>query len=252
MEGASMKKRLLWGLFLAAFPIIGRAAEAPETVFESANKLYAAGNFAGAQAAYGELAARGYTGAPLYFNLANAYFRQGQIGRARLWYERALKESPGDEDVLYNRDLLRSQMGEKADVQDWWADHVGLFSGLLGLANLLFFVGCALSLFRESETLWWGRWIGGVVLAVLIVAFVAAQRQAARPEAVVVAARVEARTGPSAAERVGFLVPEGQRVAWLEASGEWVQIGLPEKGLKGWVRADAVEPVEFPEAPPAG
>jgi hypothetical protein len=76
--------------------------------------------------------------------------------------------------------------------------------------------------------------------------------QAARPEAVVVAARVEARTGPSAAERVGFLVPEGQRVAWLEASGDWVQIGLPEKGLKGWVRADAVAPVEFPEAPPAG
>jgi SH3-like domain-containing protein len=69
---------------------------------------------------------------------------------------------------------------------------------------------------------------------------------------VVVAAQVEARTGPSAAERVGFLVPEGQRVAWLETSGEWVQIGLPEKGLKGWVPAGAVEPVDFPEAPPAG
>ncbi|HMU74656.1 MAG TPA: SH3 domain-containing protein, partial [Elusimicrobiota bacterium] len=67
-----------------------------------------------------------------------------------------------------------------------------------------------------------------------------------------VAARVEARTGPSAAERVGFLVPEGQRVAWLEASGEWVQIGLPEKGLKGWVRAEAVEPVDFRDPAPAG
>lgn len=247
-----MKKGLILGFFLAAFPIIGRASEAPETAFESANKLYAAGNFAGAQAAYAELAARGYAGASLYFNLGNAYYRLGQMGRARLWYERALKESPGDEDVLYNRNLLRSQVGEKADVRDWWADHVGLFSGLLGLANLFFFACGALSLFRESETLWWGRWIGGVILAVLAVAWVAAHRQAARPEAVVVAARVEARTGPSAAERVGFLVPEGQRVAWLEASGEWVQIGLPEKGLKGWVRTDAVEPVDFPDPPPAG
>lgn len=247
-----MKKRLLWGFFLAAYPFVGRGAEAPETVFESANKHYAEGNFAGAQAAYGELAARGYAGAPLYFNLGNAYFRQGQIGRARLWYERALRESPGDEDVLYNRELLRSQVGERADVRDWWADHVVLLSGLLGLANLFFFACCVGSLFRESETLWWGRWIGGVVLGVLVVAGGAAHRQAARPEAVVVAARVEARTGPSAAERVGFLVPEGQRVAWLEASGEWVQIGLPEKGLKGWVRAEAVEPVDFRDPAPAG
>lgn len=214
--------------------------------FEQGNKAYQAGDFATAKERYEQLASEGNGGLPLSLNLGNTYYRLGQMGLARLWYERALEAAPRDDDARYNRDLVRERVGEK----DIPAEGLGRVAGLLwifvSVANLLFFGFLAAGLYRESEWIWWGRWILGILFAVLLSGAWAAQKQKSVPYGVVIVERAEARTGPSAQEQVGFVAPEGHRVVLLDRINDWVQIGVPAKGLKGWVQKNAVESVTRP------
>lgn len=46
----------------------------------------------------------------LFYNLGNSYYRNGNIGKAILNYERALLISPKEEDVIYNLDIARESI----------------------------------------------------------------------------------------------------------------------------------------------
>lgn len=229
---------LFAGLVLAG-NLFGKTAE----LFEQGNKAYQAGDFATAKERYETLAKEGNGGLALSLNLGNTYYRLGQMGRARLWYERALEAAPRDDDARYNRDLVRDRVGEKETANDGLRSLVGLLWILAGAANLLFFALLAWGLSRESEWIWWGRWVLGLLFAILLAAALAAQRQMAVRYGVVIVDRAEARTGPSAQEQVGFVAPEGHRVVLLDTLNDWVQIGVPAKGLKGWVPRTVLEPV---------
>ena len=69
---------------------------------QKASALYRNGEFDKAIKIYEDLRSEGYEGTSLYFNLANTYYRIGKLGYAILNYERALKNSPSDEDVKHN------------------------------------------------------------------------------------------------------------------------------------------------------
>lgn len=104
---------LFAGLVLAG-NLFGKTAE----LFEQGNKAYQAGDFATAKERYETLAKEGNGGLALSLNLGNTYYRLGQMGRARLWYERALEAAPRDDDARYNRDIVRDRVGEKETAND--------------------------------------------------------------------------------------------------------------------------------------
>ena len=54
------------------------------------------------------IAENGVVNGQLYYNLANAYFKNNDLGRALVWYERALTLLPNDPDVRFNTDYARS------------------------------------------------------------------------------------------------------------------------------------------------
>lgn len=222
---------------------VGRA-EAP-SLFEQGNRAYQAGDFNGAREMYEKTVSEGLGGGALYYNLGNTYYRLGRWGKARLWYERAARELPGDEDVRHNRDLLIQQVGETSAVTDKLGEWEGMFWTLLMITNIGFFIVLAMSLFRESEALWWSGWIGGGGMVLFAALWTLSHHQAARRDAIVVASPTEVRAGPGTSERVVFVVPEGQRVVLIDRLGDWSQIGLPAKGLKGWAPTPSVEEVRF-------
>ena len=57
------------------------AGSEPAAEFDAANKLYAETKFADAAAAYEKLAQSGVVSPALLFNLGNAYYKSGQVGR---------------------------------------------------------------------------------------------------------------------------------------------------------------------------
>ena len=80
---------ILTVLLLFAIP----AKATVDNDFEKANELYKAGAYSEAIDMYNSVLAQGYTSAALYYNLGNAYFKQGELAQSILAYERALRLS---------------------------------------------------------------------------------------------------------------------------------------------------------------
>src|SRR5437867_5676222 len=66
---------------LAACFAVQAQAQSPAAAFDAANNLYDQGKYAEAAAAFEKLLSTGQPSPALYFNLGNAFFKSGQIGR---------------------------------------------------------------------------------------------------------------------------------------------------------------------------
>ena len=91
-------------------------AQTPEQLWESANTAYINENYQEAVKDYESIRAQGYESDQLYLNLGNAYFKRGMTGKAIVNYNRALRLSPSDEDVLYNLGIANTYVQDKIDV----------------------------------------------------------------------------------------------------------------------------------------
>ena len=228
-------------------------ASAAQALLDRAVSASNRNDFAAARDAYESLARDGWGGAALFADLGNAYYRLGAAGRARLWYERALLSEPRNEDARYNRDLLLERLGLKEDGGSPLAPWAGELSWIFTVLNVLFFAALAWRLLKgPNEVSWWAAW--GTGLALLAAGTLAgiARSQAGEAWSVVTSPRAEARTAPSKEAAVGFILPEGQKPALLGSFGNWLEVGLPAQGLKGWVKSGEIEPVALPpETPPS-
>jgi len=78
----------------------------------AAQQAYAEGDHASALQLFDSVATV-YSSTTLYYNLGNCHFKLGDIPRAILNYERALRLEPGAEDVQANLDLARLQVVDR-------------------------------------------------------------------------------------------------------------------------------------------
>ena len=92
---------VLGGLFLLTQGIPA-FADTHAQDFLDGIKQYDAREYGKAAALFEKLAASGIHNGKLYYNLANAYLKQGKLGKAILWYERAQRLIPGDPDLAFN------------------------------------------------------------------------------------------------------------------------------------------------------
>ena len=80
----------------------------PEALFFNGNRLYEEGRYDDAIGEYEKILASGQGSGPVFFNLANAYFKSGEKGYAILNYERARMWIPADPDLEANLNYARS------------------------------------------------------------------------------------------------------------------------------------------------
>ncbi len=271
------------------FGLVGSAVAAPETpsspdtkrlrdLFVEGNALYEAGDFEGAIDRYTALVDSGVTDKNLHYNLANSYYKAGDLGRAVLFYERARRSAPRDRDVRENLALVRSQLRDKQFVRDenriaktvaWLHTNLNARQMVL-LASVLYLLLCLLGIvfvFRDST------WVSGayrwlslaspgrlaglaksqdllaviVVVSVLFVStsisgYVKVVQDRERKTAVVIEPEVPVFSGPTDETTLQFKVHEGTVVGVREERKGWMRIGLPG-GLSGWVPASSVEKV---------
>ncbi|MBR5821183.1 MAG: tetratricopeptide repeat protein, partial [Alistipes sp.] len=69
-----------------------------EALWDAANTAYINNEYSRAEELYEAILQQGEQSAKLYYNLANACFKQDDLGRAILYYKRALRLSSGDAD----------------------------------------------------------------------------------------------------------------------------------------------------------
>ena len=111
-------------IFLTAASLVlllALAATAPATqgarTFMDGTEAYRNGDWPAAIAAFERLADAGTDNGKLFYNLGNAYLKNEDLGRALLWYERALKRIPDDPDLRFNYNyaltLTKDERGER-------------------------------------------------------------------------------------------------------------------------------------------
>jgi tetratricopeptide (TPR) repeat protein len=81
-----------------------------DSLFASANNHFERQEYDRALNEYVKLADAGYQSASLYFNIGNCYFKEGQLGYAILYYLRAKRLNPNDDDINSNLAFARQFM----------------------------------------------------------------------------------------------------------------------------------------------
>lgn len=83
--------------------------------FLSGTKAYEKGDFNNAISDFTQIAAKGIDNGKLFYNIANAYLKNDQLGNAILWYERAFKLIPNDPDLKFNLSYARSLIKDERE-----------------------------------------------------------------------------------------------------------------------------------------
>ncbi len=231
-------------------------ASVDDSLMSRGNDAYQQGDYETAAACYYEIVDHGNEGAVLYYNLGNACFKCKQTAEALLWYERALRLDPSNEDIKHNIAFANQQITDKIEVLPqlfivrWWnaLSRSMTATGWAVMAVVfaaLFALSVALMLVSRR------RWlsVAAVVLAFvslliavfsLIFATKEAKRYVNQSEAIVMQSVVNAKGTPDESGTSLFVIHEGLKVAVTDRVGGWLEIRLPN-GEKGWVEASAVE-----------
>lgn len=229
-------------------------ADSLRDTFARGNAAYGRADYALAIQEYETLLESGVVDAVVSHNLAAAYGSQGKYGQAIRYFERALREAPGDELARAGLKLARELLGERqakergeAIVAERAPLSSALFAGIsddaLGVLALLSSVlfGTALLLLRvaraEAQRIGLGIALSvGFVLGLVSGFGLWAKRDFGAPgvRAVVLAEHAQVREGPDPAARLSSELSEGESVRILAKEGEFVRVQLA-RGGQGYV-----------------
>jgi len=224
------------------------------SVFTQANELYTAGQYAEAAAIYEQVVAE-TPSAVAYYNLGNAYFKQGELSQSILAYERSLRLDPMNKDTRYNLRFAESRITDNiSDNQAFF-----LSSFLQNVRNLLHqstwswmsvisFVLC-LGLFllfllsNETVVKKTGFSLAVVLLVISLSSLAAAQslnrRDTLRQEAIITQGVVNAKASPDRSGTELFTLHEGTKVRISETLGEWCNVSVGN--YQGWIQLQNLE-----------
>lgn len=249
---------------LAEAPVAGSADAAgdsaavlsDEALWDKANTAYINNDFGAAAATYGLLLERGMSSAKLYYNLGNACFKEGNTGKAILFYRRALRLAPGNADIRHNLSVAEAETKDDIEaIPEFflasWLRGVRHTMGctawtLLSLGFLLLAVGAfLLYLLAARLTLrkagFYATIAAGVLFAFATV-FAAGERRELRDrtQAVVMAAAVSVKSSPDKSAKDLFVLHEGTTVRVVDRLEEWCEVAIAD-GKKGWIEAKRIE-----------
>lgn len=227
-------------------------AATPQENFEQANQLYAARNFPEAIQLYESLEKQGIQSGDLFYNLANSYYRQGEMGEAVFYYLKALRYSPRDRDLVANYHYVLSKraegyersLSERAmDMLFFLKDLVTLREMLwLALASywLLFAAGMIFYLKRKAQ--WRITFIVLIALNLYILptAFLQFYEEHLQKTAVVVIPQLNVYSEPNEEAVRLFELREGAITHVKEAKEGFLKIQY-RKGQTGWVKASEMK-----------
>ncbi len=222
------------------------------------DSLYTAGNFEEASAVYESIEAQGLESADLYYNMGNAYYKQGRLPMAILYYERALKMKPYDKDIQYNLELSQQYVVDKIDAIDeffikrWLKEfrHKFTSDGWAQFSIVMFIVFIAFLLvfnFSRSRTLKRvGFYLGIVFLFGAFVGFWGASsskyERTKEVEAIVFSPSVTIKGSPDNSGTELFILHEGTKVRVIDSIGEWKRIEMLD-GNVGWLKEASIREI---------
>ena len=251
-------KKVISAFLLLALPLVAMSQE-NLTQKELGDKAYAESRFADAVAIYENALANDGASAALYYNLANAYYRTNQPGKAILNYERALKIDAADEDAKANLEYVQSKIVDKIPQDDipfyrqWSNSFIALFSkdvwGVIGIVSFVAMLAMLfLYLFRSNM-----RRVSLTVVVVSLLFTAVANLSASAgsgsgdnvPQGVILDEMVVVKSSPDSYGTELTKIHEGLKVLIIDDTlADWVKIEANNGNrVVGWVKAKSLEQI---------
>ncbi len=262
----------LAALWMALSSLGFAATPAAQSKFAEAQTAFAQGNYEQAVAGYRQVIATGAVSGSVYFNLGNAYFKQGMLGSALFYYLRAQEYLPRDPDVAFNLKFVRDRATDQIENREsGWTRVGGLLRAAVSWVNLkeavwlmavasgCFWVTMGVVLWRRrsggcgsGRGEWWHvlRVVLGILWLWTVGGFVN-QVWLLSDYGVIVAKEAEVTSGTGVDHVVLFTLHEGaefmveKRLDWTIKSTNsrpkgrtsWLQIRLVD-GKRGWLESE--------------
>lgn len=226
-------------------------------VWNSAVEAYSGGEYEEAFELWNSIAEQGLQSADLYYNLACASFKAGNVAGAVLFYERCLKLNPSHADAKANLEYSRQFLQDRIDeVPEFflltWVKKLENFlsaDAWAVIALLLFALCCAFAVIffvssrRRAKIAFFASASVSLLLFLACLGFSLSLRAVATDNsyAIVTSAVTVVRSSPddySGTEL--FVLHEGTKTRIMEQVGDWSNIELSD-GRQGWVKKSNLE-----------
>jgi tetratricopeptide (TPR) repeat protein len=228
----------------------------PTGVFNEGNKQYEENNYEAAINSYKGLCEEFYS-PELFLNLGNSYYKLDDIPNTILYYEKALKLSPGNLNILHNLKLANKRVSDKNKVIDSVPWYDWFFTWVSNAPNYwaynsvyLFIIGSLLLILflfsksRKLKKLTFYTAVIALILGVFSIVFSGfhKNRLTAIEEAVIFKPSIDLMSKPSENSSVSFVLHEGTKVKILDETELWYEIRFSD-GKIGWLQKEFVETV---------
>ena len=228
-----------------------------DSLWTSGVQAYTDGRFADASDAWTSIEESGQKSATLYYNIGNAWFKQGNYPKAILNYERALRLDPSYSDARYNLEFTNNFVQDKIEpVPEFILKSVArkvcymmgsnawavIFLVLLAAAlmmGLLFLLGSSTG--KRRAGFYCG--IALLLLSTGALSFSVWQKSdSVKTDTAIVMSPVSSvKSSPSTGSSKDlFVIHEGTKVTILDEVGSWKNIALAD-GRQGWIQTADIE-----------
>ncbi|OYT16011.1 MAG: hypothetical protein B7C24_10020 [Bacteroidetes bacterium 4572_77] len=221
-----------------------------------AEHLYNNSKYDSAALLYQQVIDSGYQSPELYYNLGNTYYKLQEIPTAILYYEKALKLKPNNENIHHNLTLCNTMIPDRIEavpqlffikwyqglynyfpIDTWAYIGIGLFS--LAAFFMLFYFLSHIKAMRKL-----GFW--SAIFLILLSAFsffLTTQKYNSfkrHNQAIIFTPSVTVKSSPAQNSVDLFVIHEGTKVYILDQVGNWRKIKI-QNGSIGWLELENMQ-----------
>ncbi|HKI79154.1 MAG TPA: tetratricopeptide repeat protein [Ignavibacteriaceae bacterium] len=243
-------KKIFFLIFLLILSSVSLFASNVDELMKLGNEHYQKKDYQKAIDSYQQLVDEGYKGASLFYNLGNAYFKNDKLGYAILNYEKALKFSPGDEDIQHNLAIANSKAIDKIDTLpkfflfQWWESLLAIFTitGWTYLSYFLFLlilIAAGIYFLVRRPGIQRMSFFGGLIILLFFILSVTIlvvklNREESIKRGIIVSSAISVKVSPDQNSNDAFVIHEGLKVQLEDKVDNWVKIKLHD-GKVGWL-----------------
>lgn len=230
----------------------------PDSLILDANSKYNNGLYDSALSLYHQVINEGIESGELYYNLGNAYFKNNDIASAILYYEKAKRLLPNDEEIDYNLNLANSMIVDKIEkvpelfYYRWWnffynklgADAWSIFT-LISFTFLIVTIGLfIMSKKRQNRKV--SFYLGLLFLIITVTSLALASQKfntsIKQNEAIVFTSSITVKSSPTKNAVDLFVIHEGTKVKIIDKIDNWVEIKI-QNGSIGWLPEKSIKSI---------
>jgi tetratricopeptide (TPR) repeat protein len=225
---------------------------------QTANNAYNEGLYDSALNVYQLIEAENLESAALFYNMGNAYFKKNDVASAILYFEKAKKLAPNDEDIEYNLGIANSMIVDKIEkvpelfYKKWWNYFYNMFNAdtwtIISLVSwfILFFLIGLFILTRSRSRRKLAFYLGLVFLFTSVTTFGLASQKyyygKEHNEAIIFTPTITVKSSPTMTAVDLFVIHEGTKVRILDQVNEWTKIRIQD-GSVGWLPESSLKEI---------